>query len=173
MKEQIRYYNEFEPPYGCLSNYARVHFELDGVWWPSAEHCYHAHKFTGDEPEHQDARRRIYEAPTPREAKRVAHEFDAYRRRDWDAVRDDVMRRIVLRKFESNADIARVLLSTGDAELIEESRDHHWGCGENGTGHNMLGRILMEVRAKLRAPPLPAPPPAPPLPASPPRTGER
>jgi N-glycosidase YbiA len=37
--KQIRYYYEYEPPYGCLSNYARIGFELDGVWWPSSEHC--------------------------------------------------------------------------------------------------------------------------------------
>jgi len=150
MPDIIRYYNEYEPPYGCLSNYARVHFELDGVWWPSAEHCYHSHKFTLDTVENQDARRLIYEAPTPREAKHVAHRFDAYRRPDWDSMRDDVMRRVVLRKFHSNRAVAQVLLSTGDAMLVEESRDYHWGCGENGTGQNMLGRILMEVRAALR-----------------------
>ncbi len=30
------------------------------------------------------------------------------------------------------------------------SHDYYWGCGKNGGGKNMLGRILMEVRDELR-----------------------
>jgi N-glycosidase YbiA len=29
--------------------------------------------------------------------------------------------------------------------------DYYWGCGTNGTGKNMLGKILMETRDILRA----------------------
>ena len=61
------------------------------------------------------------------------------------------MRRAVLRKFETHADIRAVLLGTGDEELVEAtSNDYYWGCGTNGTGQNRLGQILMEVRAILR-----------------------
>jgi NADAR domain len=57
----------------------------------------------------------------------------------------------VLRKFESHPDIAAILLGTGDEDLVEKTTgDHYWGCGSTGTGKNMLGRILMEVRATLR-----------------------
>lgn len=150
MLETIRYYYEYEAPYGCISNYAWAHFELEGIWWPSAEHCYHWHKFYGNTVERQDLRRLIYMADTPREAKRVAHQSNHLKRPDWDIVKDDIMRRIVWRKFESNAAISRVLISTGDVELIEASRDYHWGCGENGAGANVMGKILMEVRRRLR-----------------------
>jgi len=72
-------------------------------------------------------------------------------RADWEAVKDDVMRRAVRRKFETHADLRALLLSTGDADIIENApRDYYWGCGATGTGKNMLGRILMEVRAALR-----------------------
>jgi ribA/ribD-fused uncharacterized protein len=61
------------------------------------------------------------------------------------------MRRAVLAKFSGHADIREVLLSTGDAVLLERtSGDYYWGCGSDGTGLNMLGRILMEVRDQLR-----------------------
>jgi hypothetical protein len=33
---------------------------------------------------------------------------------------------------------------------VEVSPDYHWGCGESGTGENMLGKILMEARDYLR-----------------------
>jgi predicted NAD-dependent protein-ADP-ribosyltransferase YbiA (DUF1768 family) len=44
------------------------------------------------------------------------------------------------------------LLATGDADLIEHTAtDAYWGDGGDGSGRNMLGKILMEVRARLRA----------------------
>jgi len=36
-------------------------------------------------------------------------------------------------------------------ELIEQtSTDYYWGCGTNGTGKNMLGKILMQVRDLMK-----------------------
>lgn len=61
------------------------------------------------------------------------------------------MRAAVLAKFEQNPEIAKILLETGDEELIENTtKDHYWGIGSTGTGLNMLGKILMETREKLR-----------------------
>ena len=71
-------------------------------------------------------------------------------RPDWESVKDDVMRDAVRRKFQLSP-LRAVLLSTGDAELVERTpRDKYWGDGGDGTGKNMLGKILMEVRAELR-----------------------
>ena len=48
-------------------------------------------------------------------------------------------------------DLRRQLLETGDEELVEKApRDYFWGCGASGSGKNMLGQILMEVRSELR-----------------------
>jgi ribA/ribD-fused uncharacterized protein len=67
-------------------------------------------------------------------------------------VKDDIMREAVLAKFEQHANLRAVLLSTEDTEIVEKTtRDYYWGCGTDGTGKNMLGVILMEVRDKLRA----------------------
>ena len=72
-------------------------------------------------------------------------------RRDWESVKDDIMREAVRQKFTEHEDIRAVLLATGDEELVEKtSGDYYWGCGTDGTGKNMLGQILMEVRAELR-----------------------
>lgn len=61
------------------------------------------------------------------------------------------MRRAVLKKFQAHADLRATLLDTGDEELVENAPgDYYWGCGADGSGKNMLGRILMEVRAALR-----------------------
>jgi ribA/ribD-fused uncharacterized protein len=72
-------------------------------------------------------------------------------RPDWNDVKDDIMRRAVRAKFAAHPEIRDVLLSTGDAELIERTtNDYYWGCGTDGTGLNMLGKILMEVRTLMR-----------------------
>lgn len=56
---------------------------------------------------------------------------------------------VVFRIFQ-NKEIAKILLNTDDEEIIEvTSNDYYWGCGTNGTGKNMLGKILMKVRDEL------------------------
>ncbi len=58
-------------------------------------------------------------------------------------------------RFSQNPDLARLLLETGDAELVEDSPfEPFWGVGPDGAGLNWAGRVLMEVRARLRMPAL-------------------
>jgi hypothetical protein len=72
-------------------------------------------------------------------------------RADWESVKDDVMRRAVRCKFARHEDIRSLLLATGDEEIVENApSDYYWGCGADGSGRNMLGQILMEVRAEWR-----------------------
>ena len=52
----------------------------------------------------------------------------------------------------SLGDIRSILLGTGDATLVEHTEnDAYWGDGGDGSGKNMLGKILMRVRERLRA----------------------
>lgn len=72
-------------------------------------------------------------------------------RSDWEQVKDDVMRKAVLQKFKTHADIREILLATESEVLVENSPiDYYWGCGKDGSGKNKLGQILMEVREVLR-----------------------
>jgi N-glycosidase YbiA len=44
-----------------------------------------------------------------------------------------------------------LLLGTGEAKLIEHTEnDDFWGDGDDGSGRNELGRVLMAVRKCLR-----------------------
>ncbi|WP_308189094.1 NADAR family protein [Nostoc mirabile] len=62
-----------------------------------------------------------------------------------------IMRQGVLSKFQTHTDIRNILLSTGNAEIVENSPiDFYWGCGADGSGKNMLGKILMQVREILQ-----------------------
>lgn len=142
----IRFYRTNETPYGCFSNSSRHPIELDGAVWSTSEHYFQAQKFAGT-PHAEEIR----QAKTAREAAQMGRDRSHPMRGDWDAVKDDIMRRAVLAKFVAHADIRAILLATGDEEIIEDSpTDSYWGCGADGTGQNKLGLILMEVRATLR-----------------------
>jgi ribA/ribD-fused uncharacterized protein len=74
-------------------------------------------------------------------------------RDDWEDVKLDVMRRWLRLKF-STPSFRDALIATGDAELIEGNtwHDTQWGCVQRGgawVGENMLGKLLMEVRAEI------------------------
>ena len=71
-------------------------------------------------------------------------------REDWEQIKDNIMRKAVCAKFTQNIDIKDILISTGRETIIEKTtNDYYWGCGKDGSGKNMLGIILMEVREKL------------------------
>lgn len=132
--------------YGALSNFSRHGFELDGQYWPTVEHYFQAQKFVGT-----DQVERIRRASTPKDAKKLGWTRLVPLRADWEEVKDDVMRRAIRRKFEFHAELRDLLLSTGDEEIIENApSDYYWGCGADGSGKNMTGVILMEVRSELR-----------------------
>ncbi|MEU9074038.1 NADAR family protein [Kitasatospora sp. NPDC048538] len=143
----IFFYGADDVPYGCFSNFSAHGLELDGQLWPTSEHYFQAQKFAGTR--HAELVRR---ARTALRAAELGRDPSRPLRRDWERVKDDVMRRAVEAKFRTHDDIRAVLLSTGDEEIVEDTgTDHYWGRGRTGTGRNVLGRILMRTRTRLRA----------------------
>ncbi|MBW6411911.1 NADAR family protein [Clostridium weizhouense] len=140
------YFYKTNNEYGCFSNFSKHGFELEGKYWMTSEHYFQAQKFIGTEYEKQ-----VRMSSTPMEAANMGRDRSKPLRKDWEEVKDDIMRRAVLEKFKANSDAKEILLSTGDKEIIEKTtKDYYWGCGEDGTGENMLGKILMETRDILR-----------------------
>jgi ribA/ribD-fused uncharacterized protein len=132
--------------YGCFSNFSRHAVYLRGKRWPTSEHFFQAQKFRGTD--HEEAVRRC---KTPREAARLGRSRKLPLRRDWEAVKDDVMLEAVRAKFTQHEELTAILLGTGDALLVEHTaNDAYWGDGGDGSGCNRLGQILMAVRAELR-----------------------
>ncbi len=71
-------------------------------------------------------------------------------RSDWDTVKDNVMRKACWAKFTQHDELKTMLVETGELYIAENSpRDSYWGLGAKGDGLNMLGRILLEIRAFL------------------------
>ena len=121
-------------------------FTLDGELWQSAEHYVQAQRFSCDK-----AKAEVRDSAYAFSAKTLARERPDSLREDWHTVRDEVMEKAVRTKFASHPSLSDKLCATGDAEIIEASpMSHHWGAGADGTGKNMLGRILMKIREDLR-----------------------
>lgn len=133
----------FDGNYRWLSNFYECSVEINGKEFNSAEHAYQAHK-TNDPRWFDD----IKNAATPGKAKRLGAKCPVMG--DWDSIKVEVMKKCVRAKFSQNADLKEKLLAT-DGYLEEGNNwgDKFWGTND-GIGYNMLGKILMEIRAELR-----------------------
>ncbi|GBE94389.1 NADAR family protein [Nostoc cycadae] len=141
------YFYSTREQYGCFSNFSDHGFVLDDLYWYTSEHYFQAQKFVGTFHLEQ-----IRLVKTPKEAAKMGRERSRPLRQDWEQVKDDIMKKAVLCKFETHLDIQEILLNTGNTEIVENSPiDYYWGCGADGSGKNMLGIILMEVRGILRS----------------------
>lgn len=142
----VLFYHVREQPYGCFSNFSAHGFELDGAWWPTSEHYFQAQKFAGTPYAEQ-----IRLAHSPKEAADLGRQRSLPMRADWEKVKDEIMYKAVMSKFKTHTDIRAILLATENEEIIENTTtDYYWGRGTDGSGRNMLGQLLMQVRGVLR-----------------------
>lgn len=144
---EIRFYRANEKPYGAFSNLFKRPIEFEGTMYPTSEHAYQAGK--ASKPA---VREWILNAPTPALAAMAAHGLYVWDVvPDWAQIKFDRMRAVLRAKFDQHADLRELLISTGDARLVEAGTvsnavNRLWG-EVNGKGENMLGVMLMELRA--------------------------
>lgn len=96
------------------------------------------------------ARQRVVDAPTPGKAKMLGRTIAL--RPDWEDVKAPVMYALLRQKFAPGTELAEKLMATYPRLLIEGTlwEDRVWGIYE-GQGANLLGHLLMAVRAELLA----------------------
>lgn len=136
--------DRFDGDYAFLSNFYPAPLVFEDIPYLNAEAAYQSAKTLN-----MNVRRQFMNL-SGGQAKRMGKKIDL--REDWLLVREDVMYRVVYAKFYYNPDLRKLLLDTGDVELVEGNYwgDRFWGvCG--GTGENKLGKILMRVRSEFRA----------------------
>jgi ribA/ribD-fused uncharacterized protein len=146
----IRFYRANEKPYGAFSNLYKRPIEFEGRMYPTAEHAYQAAK-----ARKEAVREWILSAPTPSLLAMAAHGLYTWDvAPDWSQNKFDRMRRVLRAKFTQHEDLRELLLSTGELRLVEVGRvdnevNRVWGEIRR-KGLNMLGVLLMELRADLR-----------------------
>ena len=133
--------NEFRGKYYFLSNFSSAKVQYEGFMFENNEAAFQAQKDLSQ-------RSKFCNLP-PNEAKRLGRRVNL--RKDWEDVKDKIMYEIVFNKFSQNPELKKKLLATNGEELVEGNtwNDQYWGVC-NGKGKNMLGKILMRVRAELR-----------------------
>ena len=149
--QEIRFYRANEKPYGAFSNLYRRTIVFEGSTFLTSEHAYQAGK--ARKPEVRDW---ILAAPSPALVAMAAHglyQWDIAP--DWSRTKFDRMRAVLWAKFSQHPDLAKLLLSTGEARLVESASvdspvNRLWGEVPVKGGKNMLGVMLMQTRERLR-----------------------
>jgi ribA/ribD-fused uncharacterized protein len=143
----IRFNSRMNPTLGNFHQSPdQVKLTIDGhnYCFSSVEAAFHALK----QHPYQTAQITPFTQYTPNEAR--YHGKRVPLRHDWHDVRVPLMRILCTNKFRHNPELQRFLHNTGDEPLIHYAPwDAFWGDGADGTGQNMLGIILMDIRKEL------------------------
>lgn len=149
-EDDIRFYRASEKPFGAFSNLYRRPVDFEGETFATSEHAYQAGK--ARKPQ---VREWVLSAPSPALVAMAAHGLYYWDiAPGWSRTKFDRMRGVLLAKFTQHEDLRDLLLSTGNARLVESATvdnevNRLWG-EVNGQGRNMLGTLLMETRDLLR-----------------------
>ena len=145
-------------PYREFSNFYPSKFTHCDIPFKTGEHALHWRKAMLFE-DYKTAKA-ILQSKTPNEAKKLGRKVKKFKEDVWASKRFDYMVEILQAKF-STPEFKAVLLGTGQADIYEAApKDRVWGIGigvadgEAGKPHrgtNLLGKALMEVRARLAA----------------------
>jgi len=145
--EEVIYFSPKSKDFKELDNYYEVGLDIDGKVWPTVEHYFQAAKF----PTNAELQETIRKAKTAAKAKTLGRDGSPVRE-DWETYRVEVMEKALREKFsDKNPEFKAKLLSTKDIPLLNESQDNYWGIGRKKIGSNTIGKLLMKIRAELRA----------------------
>jgi len=68
-------------------------------------------------------------------------------RPDWEEVKENIMMIALRAKFDQYPELKQILLSTAGNSLVEHTEnDTYWGDAGDGSGLNILGDLLVELR---------------------------
>jgi ribA/ribD-fused uncharacterized protein len=140
--EPIRFNGHADDQYSFLCNTSKISVMIDDYIWPTGEHYFLAQKIKD----------KVLRLPIKDVELHNLYSLivSLEHREDWNKVKDNVMMTLLLAKFTQNTEIRDKLLETYPRELIYYSPDEYWGDGRDEIGENKLGRILMEIRKKLK-----------------------
>ncbi len=147
--------------YGVFSNQYLAGFSYAGVHFASVEQFADYHMMLLFN--RHDLADKIIGTEVPEERKKIAaQEFPEFNTELWESICKTIIKRGVTAKFWQNKDLRKELIDTGNSLLAYCSFDDRLlGNGmdiydsrsletQRWSGKNLLGEILMEVRAELR-----------------------
>ena len=136
--------------YSALSNLYLSPVTIRGQIYRSVEHFFQSRKFL---PHDKQAAQAILDAPTAFEAKARGRNPKFQIRPNWDSLRIGFMREAIRHKFTPEGQPRKTLLATHKSILIEDTKDKFWGKGNDSSGANKMGELLMNFRDQLQQQP--------------------
>jgi len=139
----LKQITSFTGDYDFLSNSYKSPVEFNGIEYATVDACYWAQR-----PKDEHSRIKFARL---KPAKAKAKAINAIPRDDWDDVKVNIMNNILLKKF-GKEELKKKLLDTGNAELINNVsyNDEFYGV-HYGNGENILGKLLMQIRDKIKS----------------------
>ncbi|HET8688214.1 MAG TPA: NADAR family protein [Methanosarcina sp.] len=140
----------------CLSQWYPSQFRFSGTSYDNAEQfMMHMKALLFNDQLVADM---IMKATTPKEMKTLGRQVRNFNEKEWDSLKDIIVKRATIEKFRQNPKLLGFLISTSGKYLVEASPyDTIWGIGldeedareipiPEWKGQNLLGKILTEVR---------------------------
>ena len=146
-----------------FTNFTRCTVRYLGIDFPSSEHAFMWIKAVYFKD--HDIAQKIRKAPTPAAAKALGREVKNFDPEEWSKVSYAYMKAVVEVKFRTNPELLKELLDPlfdGKTFVEASPYDRIWGIGFRESdseainehtfnwGENRLGRILTELREKLK-----------------------
>ena len=145
--------------FNFMSNFFPVEITYDDVIHSSSEQAYQYAKAS----RYKDsvAMQKILHSRNPSEAKRLGYRVKNFDLRDWNSVKDDIMKDILRVKFQEGSDLAGQLLNTSGKSLAEAgmsktfaiemslSNKNIFDTSKWSKNSNVLGKCLMTIRTEL------------------------
>lgn len=134
----------FTPAFHPFDNFSAHRVDIWGFKFPTAEHAYQWKKYIENYPEIALS---ILEAPSPEAVKKISESHKQKMPQNWHSEKVGIMEIILAAKAQQNEDVKEALKRSGQRTIVENSPvDAFWGCGPDGKGENMIGKIWMKIR---------------------------
>ena len=147
---------------GIFSNFQTCNIVYKGLSFKTTEHAFMWEKARhfGDVQSCIE----VLNAATPADAKSIGRKVKGFNADVWTKVSEGYMFEVNLAKYTQNPNLKKHLLDTGTLTIVEANGkpDLIWSCGlysndpriedsSKWPGKNLLGKVLMEIREKLRS----------------------
>jgi len=138
--------------YGALSNMApKFPIYINGTALRTTEALYQALRF----PNYPEIQKEIIQYASPISAKKYGRTHIEKTRADWNKYRFQIMKFCIeIKLYQNYNTFSQILLATKDMPIVEfTDKDKVWGATPEGdyyVGTNALGRLLMELREKVK-----------------------
>ena len=139
-KKVIKIFDSREIPHGVLSNNYEYNLQIDNINYKSVSNYIYSNMLS--EKIHKD----VIKKSKPYEISKTYKEL--YEEETKNVIKEAVLEGLE-RKFMDSR-YSRILLNTGNANILYNSPNTFLGIGNDGNGENIYGKYLLQVRNSLK-----------------------